>query len=117
MFFPPLFECYKIYLDCHYYCQTFKIRKIISTRNNLKNDEKYNLMTPGLNINNETIKYDNIGYINTNYELKEPTKEELDKSMEYNNLIPNFIINNVGEGICVVSDINTLLNNNTHSPF
>ena len=37
--------------------------------------------------------------------------------MEYNNLIPNFIINNVGEGICVVSDINTLLNNNTHSPF
>ena len=37
--------------------------------------------------------------------------------MEYNNLIPNFIINNVGEGICIVSDINTLLNNNTHSPF
>ena len=74
-------------------------------------------MTPGLNYNNELIKYENTGNINNNYELKEPTKEELDKSMEYNNLIPNFNINNVGEGICVVSDINTLLNNNTHSPF
>ena len=36
--------------------------------------------------------------------------------MEYNNLIPNFNINNVGEGIYIVSDINTPLNNNTHSP-
>ena len=73
-------------------------------------------MTPGLNYNNETIKFENTRSINTDYDLKEPTKEELDKSMEYNNLIPNFNINNVGEGICVVSDINTLLNNNTHSP-
>ena len=42
IFIPPLCEFYKIYLDCHYYCQTFKIRKVISTRNNLNNDEKYN---------------------------------------------------------------------------
>ena len=43
---PPLCEFYKVYLDKQYYCQTFKIRKVISTRNNLNNDEKYNLMIP-----------------------------------------------------------------------
>ena len=104
IFLPPLCELYKIYIDskCHY--QKFKIRKAISTRNNLNNDEKYNLMTPGLNYNGKIIKYENIGNINTNYDLKEPTKEELDKSMEYNNLIPNFNINNIDEGIEMTND-------------
>ena len=75
-------------------------------------------MTPGLNYNDETIKFENTGSINTNYELKEPTKEELDKSMEYNNLIPNFNINNVSKDIYIVRDINTPLNknNNTNTP-
>ena len=116
LFFPPLYECYKIYLDKQYDCQTFKIRKVISTRNNVKKDEKYNLISSGLNGRDGKIMYKNIGSINTNYELKEPTKEELDKSMEYNNLIPYFNINNIEEGIYIVSDINTPLNNNTHSP-
>ena len=90
IFIPPLCVLYIFYLEskCHY--QRFIIRKVISTRKDLNNDEKYNLMIPGLKYNGELIKYENTGNINNNYDLKEPTKEELDKSMEYNNLVPNF---------------------------
>ena len=114
--FIPFSEFYKIYINILCYNQTFKIRKVISTRKDLNNDEKYNLMTPGLNYNGELIKYENTGNTNSNYELKEPTKEELDKSMEYNNLIPNFNINNIDEGIYIVKDIDTpLINDNTNT--
>ena len=35
--------------------------------------------------------------------------------MKYNNLIPNFYINNVSEDIYNLSDINTPLNKNTNT--
>ena len=39
MIIPPLCELYKIYFNSKCYYQTFIIRKVISTRNNLNNDE------------------------------------------------------------------------------
>ena len=48
-------------------------------------------MKSGLNYNGQTIKYENKRSIHTNYDLKEPTKEELDKSIRYNYLIHDFI--------------------------
>ena len=44
-----------------------------------------------INYNGQTIKYENKRSIHTNYDLKEPTKEELDKHIRYNNLIHDFI--------------------------
>jgi hypothetical protein len=80
---PPLCELYKIYIDSKCYYQTFIIRKVISTSNNLNNDEKYNLIIPGLNYNNELIKYENKENINSKDDLKELIKEKSDEPIYF----------------------------------
>lgn len=110
-------EFYKIYLNSCCIFQTFKIRKLISTRYNLLESQyiqQYQPLMPQLNLINEKFNYErqNTGYCNTNIQPDLPTKEQIEESGKYVEQIPNYTTFNNG----IVKDIPKFNNPNYNSP-
>ena len=89
-------EIYKLIVRGLATNQTFIIKKIISTRYDLSQNNEYDSWTPKLNFPNKEYKFDlkNTFHINNNMEVNKPTPEELTKSMKYQQYIPNYKNNN-----------------------
>ena len=88
----PITELYKCYINSYCIDQKFSIRKLISTRYDLNKIEQYDIMTPSINVPSQQYVFDqsNYGYLNNQYSVREPTKEELDRAAQYKNKIPNY---------------------------
>jgi hypothetical protein len=88
----PLTELYKCYINSYCVNQTFSIRKLISTRYDLNAIQQYDVMTPSINVPNQQYVFEqsNYGYLNNQYPVRQPTKEELDRAAQYKNKIPNY---------------------------
>ena len=87
----PLCEIYKSYVNSFCVEQKFKIRKIISTRYDL-NQEQYQTLIPSLDVpdNQCLFEPDHYNYLNRDFKVKNPTQEELNQAAQYNNKIPNY---------------------------
>ena len=97
-----LCQFYKSYVDSFCITQNYKIRKIISTRNDLSQpdyEEKYAKLIPSLDL--ITIKHiyepNDYIYLNQETNVDYPTEEELEKAKQYENKVPNYIISS-GDG-------------------
>ena len=91
-------EFYKLYLD--YLCsrQSFIIKKVISSRNNVLENDKYTQFAPGYNILDENFvaNKDDIGGVDNELNITLPTEEEIKKTKQYTKFIPNYELNENG---------------------
>jgi len=94
-------QFYKFYLEYISTYQFFIIRKIISSRNNVLENNRYSEFTPGYTIENEKFvaKRDDIGGIDTELNLLLPTEEEIEKAKAFNKYIPEYKLNEYGDVI------------------
>ena len=92
-------QFYKTYLECISTHQFFVIRKIVSSRQNVLENNKYSKFTPGYILDNENFvaNRDEIGGINVETKLILPTEEEIQKSKAYYKFIPEYKLNEYGE--------------------
>ena len=90
----PLVELYKCYINSYCLEQSFKIRKLISTRYDLNqvNQEKYQYLIPSINVPNQKCAFesDNYTYINNDYKIKLPTENEISEAQKYKDKIPQY---------------------------
>ena len=88
----PLVELYKCYVNSYCLEQKFTIRKLISTRYDLNQNQQYQVFTPSINVPSQQYIFDqnNYNYLNTQYQVQTPTNEELNRANQYNNMIPNY---------------------------
>ena len=119
--FLMLGEVYKCYVDKFCFAQHYTIRKIISTRYNLIQDnynDKYNNMTPMLNIYSQqyNYNYNQTGYYSSTYNVIAPTQQELNAAKAYNSYIPQYPTQNVGYSSYIVNDWVDMGNINYNSP-
>ena len=90
-------EIYKCYIDNKCVPQRFTVRKLISTRYNL-NEQQYNAryqsFMPALDLQNQQYTYqpEEYNYLNNDYNPDLPTQEELEKAEQYKNNVPNYEI-------------------------
>ena len=103
-------ELYKNHIDSFCINQSFKVRKLISTRYNLLLPEymtNYNQMMPCLNLVTETFNYEvqNTGYCSSDYQVNLPTQEELESAQQYQSNIPQYGITSCGGDIGIVQDL------------
>ena len=100
-------QFYRKYIDSFCIYQTFKIRKLISTRYNLLEEQyiqQYQPLMPQLNLVVQQYNYEpkNTGYCSKDVEPVLPTKEEIEQAEKYQDQIPNYgITSNDG----VIQDI------------
>ena len=92
-----LAEFYKLYFNSLCIYQYYTIRKLISSRYDLSNDEnnaKYDRFNPQLNLINEQIIYEPNSYffIKTDFNPKQPNELEIQNSKQYEHLIPKYEI-------------------------
>ena len=87
----PFAEFYKCYVNSFCLNQSFKIRKLISTRYDL-NQDQYNYFVPSFNIpaGQQAFDASYYNYINNDYQLKQPTSEELSQAAAYQDRIPKY---------------------------
>ena len=92
LIFIPFVEFYKCYINSYCIEQTFTIRKLISTRYDLNQNQQYQLFTPSINVPNQQYVFEpnNYNYINNQYPVQTPTQEEINRAAQYNNKIPNY---------------------------
>ena len=90
---------YKLYFNCICSYQFFVIRKIVSSRKNVLENEKYSQFIPGFNsINDNYVANRNdVGGTNNEINIVLPTEEEIEKAKIYNKYIPDYKINENGE--------------------
>ena len=118
IFFSIFFlgQFYKTYFQKKCYAQNFTIRKIVSTRYDVTNNQNYYQMEPGYKYNEKLVVFErkNTEKINEDFQLIQPNQDELNNANQYNNYIPNYQIINVGEQIAIVQDSQhgSNLNNN-----
>ena len=109
-------QFYKTYFQKKCYAQNFTIRKIVSTRYDVTNNQNYYQMEPGYKYNEKLVVFErkNTEKINEDFQLIQPNQDELNNANQYNNYIPNYQIINVGEQIAIVQDSQhgSNLNNN-----
>ena len=88
----PFVELYKCYINSYCVEQKFTIRKLISTRYDLNQNQQYQLFTPSINVPNQQYVFEpnNYNYINNQYPVQTPTQEEINRAAQYNNKIPNY---------------------------
>ena len=105
-------QLYKLILFCLTNQITFVIKKIISTRNDLSCDAKYDAYNPILIFPTKTFKYkkEDICHIDKNIKVKPPTPEEVTESLKYKDFIPQFGENKSTNGI--FDEVNNKYNNN-----
>lgn len=87
----PLTEFYKCYVNSYCLDQQFKIRKLISTRYDL-NQEQYQYFVPSFNLPTQQYAFEpsNYNYINNNYQVHQPTNEEISQAAMYKDKIPKY---------------------------
>ena len=92
-------QFYKTYLEYLSSHQFFIIRKIISSRKNVLENNKFSQFTPGYIIEEENFvaNKDEIGGINKETKLVLPTEEEIQKSKVYYKFIPEYELNEFGD--------------------
>ena len=90
---------YELYLDFMCAEQSFVIKKVVSTRENVLENQKYSQFASGYNIKEENVIYKKnvIGGVNRRMEVVLPTEGEIALSKEYNKYIPQYIMNQDGE--------------------
>ena len=91
--------------------QAFVVRKIISTRYNLVNDEnnkKYNSFRPTLSIQENMYEYDasETGCVYESQKIDIPTLDELERAKMYENEVPQYYCSQYINGVGVVNDMN-----------
>ena len=90
----PLAELYKCYINSYCLDQSFKIRKIISTRYDLNvvNQQQYQYLVPSINVPDQQYAFEsnNYTYINNDYTVRKPTQQEIAQAEQYKNRIPNY---------------------------
>ena len=111
-------QLYKRHVNSFCVSRSFTIRKIVSTRYDLSKpeyDEKYAQLVPYLNLITKQIVYEpnDFNYLNQDYNVNLPTKEELDKAMIYEKKIPNYIVSSCGEN----TQAGVILDNPNYSSF
>ena len=89
----PLAEFYKCYINLSCLEQTFKIRKLISTRYDLNQAQaQYQYLAPSFNlpIKQYVFESSNYNYINNNFKVKKPTNQEIHQAAKYKDKIPKY---------------------------
>lgn len=96
------------------YClpQNFRVRKLVSTRYNLMDEEhstKYELLRPTLSIKSEIFKYDEkeTGIVYESNKMAPPSIEEIENAKQYQNYIPDYQVSSVGGAIGIVVNKNS----------
>ena len=92
--FAGLVQLYKVYINSRCIYKSFTIRKIISTRYSLTNEEsdnKYRNVNPVISFEDENITFSSneIGFISSDYIQNLPTLEEIESANQYNNKVFN----------------------------
>ena len=87
----PIVEIYKCYINSYIYEKTFVIRKLISTRYDL-NQDKYQNFIPYIKILGQEYSFDSndYNYINSIYNVKPPTENEINVASQFNNKVPKY---------------------------
>ena len=75
-------ELYKIYMSYYTVIEYFTIKKLISSRNNLK-EEDYKDSIPKLKLFDKEYVYENISKVNNKIKVKIPTQEEIEQANNY----------------------------------
>ena len=88
-------EFYKLFFNSFCVYQSYKIRKIVSTRYDLNQpvyQKQYSSLVPQINLINKTYTYEpkEYNYINNIVKVRLPTKEELEKAEKYKDKIPDY---------------------------
>ena len=88
----PFAELYKCYVNSYCIEQKFSIRKLISTRYDLNQNQQYDVMTPSINVPSQQYVFEqaNYSYLNNQYTVHKPSQEELNRAAQYQNKIPNY---------------------------
>ena len=116
-------QFYRLYLDCICSKQFFIIRKIISSRNNVLENNKYLQFTPGLSISDNKVveNMNDISGVNKDMNLSLPTEEDLKNANNYRQYIPEYKLNENGEVINLnnnsVDNILNLKEENNEKPI
>lgn len=87
----PFTELYKCYINSYCLEQKFKIRKLISTRYDL-NQDQYQTFVPSFDLPTQQYAFEpsNYNYINSDYKVKNPTNEEISQAAMYKDKIPKY---------------------------
>ena len=105
-------QFYKLYLECVWSKQFFVIRKIISSRKNVLENDKYSQFTPGYITpkDNFVAERNSIGGVNNEIKPILPTEEEIEKATTYKKYIPEYKLNEKEEVVNVnTNSIDNLL--------
>ncbi|MCQ2818652.1 MAG: hypothetical protein MJ252_15405 [archaeon] len=109
--FLPCAQFYRKYVEKYYITKEYKLRKLISTRNDLKDDKfnaKYANMNPAIDLGEETFTFQNITESKDEEAIEvkenkkeptEPTKEELKEAEIYKEYIPEYEVGVVDENL------------------
>ena len=90
-------EFYKCFFNCLCISQTYRIRKLVSTRYDL-NQPVYEPFIPQLDLISlqYNFQFDDYNYINNNFHLVAPTPQELEKAKPYQSKVPDYKISSGG---------------------
>ena len=90
-------EIYKIYYYSLTIRQTYRIRKLVSTRYDL-NQPVYEAFIPQLDLISlqYNFQFEDYNYINNNFHLVAPTAQELEKAKPYQKKVPDYKISSGG---------------------
>ncbi len=90
-----LCQFYKLYVASFCVYQNFRIRKIISTRYDLNQPtyvQRYVALVPQINLITQQYTYEPsyYNYLNTGFNVKVPTEEELERAKKYQKFVPDY---------------------------
>ena len=87
----PVVEIYKCYIYSTIYEKTFVIRKLISTRYDL-NQEQYKVFNPYIKLLGQECNFESndYNYINNKRQIKPPTEDELKLASQFNKKVPKY---------------------------
>ena len=93
----PFCEFYKLYFDSFCIYQSFRIRKLVSTRYDL-NQPIYQSFIPQLNLISQQYVYnpEDYNFLNNQYKVEVPTAKQLKKATKYKDKIPDYKISSGG---------------------
>jgi hypothetical protein len=88
-------QLYKRYVNNLCIEKYFVIRKVISSRNNILNDEKFINLSPKLKLDEKFVEFpeNQTTYINNDFKVNEPYEEDKEKSQKFIEFLPYFNIN------------------------
>ena len=117
-----LYSPYKCFFNSCCIERVFKIRKLVSRRYDLRQAVKrglYLLLAPHLNLTGQELSYDpnTYNYINSEYNVNLPTKEELKAAEQYNNKVPIYHLSSDNDAAPLDVIIEDNVENNSDNKF